>query len=496
MLSHQISGSYVQSQHRQFLTSPLPTPLATVLPLPGCSTFELFERLVADDPCPVLLESGQGAAGGQRYSIIASNPALIFRATGRSLQWHDRTGGQVRTDGDAILALRELLARVTIPPSPGLPPFVGGAIGYFGYDLVHWFESLPRHAVDDVRLPDLELGCFDAAAVIDHQEHRLWLFFTPFTERFVKEPRRMLYEEGCKRLAVLEARATHPAQKAARVHAADVPCIQPGQSPEEYLSRVRRCLEYIRAGDIYQANLSHRFSVELAGRSPRSVYAEIRRINPSPFAALLELPDVSLVSCSPERLVRVADGEIETRPLAGTRPRGGTPEEDARLVHELVLNEKERAEHLMLVDLERNDLGRVCRYGSVHVTDFMTVERYSHVSHIVSNVCGQMAPGRDAIDVLQALFPGGTVTGVPKVRCLQILDELEPVRRGPYTGALGYVSASGQLDLSIVIRTLVITGERAYLQVGAGIVADSDPGREYEETLYKAEALLRALQET
>lgn len=483
-------------QHGQFLASPFPIPLATALPLPDCSTFELFDRLVADDPCPVLLESGQDAPGRQRYSIIASNPALIFRATGRSLEWHDRMEGNVRREGDAILALRELLARITIPASPGLPPFAGGAIGYFGYDLVHWFEALPRQAVDDVGLPDVELACFDAAAVIDHDEHRLWLFFTPFMERFLKEPRQVLYDEGCQRLAVLEARATHTGPKDARVNASDVPRIYAGQSPGEYCRRVRRCLEYIRAGDIYQANLSHRFTVDLAGRSPRSVYAAIRRINPSPFAALLELPDVALVSCSPERLVRVADGAIDTRPLAGTRPRGQSPEEDARLVRELVLNEKERAEHLMLVDLERNDLGRVCRYGTVQVTDFMEVERYSHVSHIVSNVCGHLAPGRDSIDVLQAMFPGGTVTGVPKVRCMQILDELEPVRRGPYTGAIGYLSATGQLDLSIVIRTLIITGEQAYLQVGAGIVADSNPGREYQETLFKAEAFLRALRET
>jgi para-aminobenzoate synthetase component 1 len=483
--------------HNQFLTSSVPMPLATVLPLPACSTFELFERMVADDPCPMLLESGQGAEGGQRYSIIASNPSLIFRATGPRLEWQDRTGAQILREGDAIMALRELLARMRIPASPGFPPFVGGAIGYLGYDLVHWFEHLPHQATDDIGLPDVELACFDAVAVIDHRDHQLWLLYTPFTERFLKEPRQMLYEEGSTRLAVLEARATHPGPKAAKLNApADVPRILAGQTPEEYVRGVRRCLEYIRAGDIYQANLSHRFTVELAGHSARSIYCQVRRINPSPFAAFLELPDVTLVSCSPERLVRVADGHIETRPLAGTRPRGVTPEEDARLVQELVLNEKERAEHVMLVDLERNDLGRVCRYGTVHVTDFMMVERYSHVSHIVSNVCGQMAPGRDPVDVLQALFPGGTVTGVPKLRCLEILDELEPVRRGPYTGALGYFSATGELDLSIVIRTLVITGERAYLQVGAGIVADSDPRREYEETLFKAEALLRALQDT
>ncbi|MEK9172825.1 MAG: anthranilate synthase component I family protein, partial [Nitrospirota bacterium] len=250
------------------------------------------------------------------------------------------------------------------------------------------------------------------------------------------------------------------------------------------------------AGDIYQANLSHRFSVELGGRSPRSIYRRLREINPSPFSALLELPDVTLVSCSPERLVRLSGTGVDTRPIAGTRPRGSSTDEDRLLVEDLLMSPKERAEHIMLVDLERNDLGRVCAYGSVRVDEFMAVERYSHVSHIVSNIRGHLAPGRDALDLVRAVFPGGTVTGVPKVRCMEIIDELEPVRRGPYTGSIGYLSPSGDLDLNIIIRTLVVAGEQASLHVGAGIVADSDPVREYQETLFKAEALLKALRES
>jgi anthranilate/para-aminobenzoate synthase component I len=222
----------------------------------------------------------------------------------------------------------------------------------------------------------------------------------------------------------------------------------------------------------------------------------LRDINPSPFAALLEFPDVTLVGCSPERLVRLRGSDVDTRPIAGTRPRGATADEDEQLAEDLLLNDKERAEHLMLVDLERNDLGRVCAFGTVHVNDFMTLERYSHVIHIVSNIRGRLASGRDAMDLIQAVFPGGTVTGVPKLRCMEILDELEPVRRGPYTGSVGYISANGDLDLNIIIRTLVIKEDRGYLHVGAGIVADSEPSREYQETLFKAEALLDAVRHT
>jgi anthranilate/para-aminobenzoate synthase component I len=269
--------------------------------------------------------------------------------------------------------------------------------------------------------------------------------------------------------------------------------IRSGLDREAYEERVNRCLAYIAAGDIYQANLSHRFSIDPGGRSARSIYRGLRTINPSPFAALLEFPNVTLIGCSPERLVRLIGTAVESRPIAGTCPRGPTTDEDRRLRKELLLSAKERAEHLMLVDLERNDLGRVCAYGTVHVDEFMAIEQYSHVSHIVSNIQGCLAPGRDALDLLQAIFPGGTVTGVPKIRCMEILEELEPVRRGPYSGSIGYFSPHGDLDLNITIRTLVMKSGMAYLHVGAGIVADSNPGREYQETLYKAEALFKAL---
>jgi aminodeoxychorismate synthase component I len=480
-------------------------PLATVLPLPNRSTFELYQRAVRADPYPVLLESGPGQNGttgfttAHRYSIMAADPAFILRCTGTRIERLDRAGGRMTLEADPFTALQDLFSRMAVPRPPGFPSFYGGAIGYFGYDAAHWSERLPRHAPDDLRLPDMIMAFYDLVAVVDHLDRQLWLLFTPFGERFVKEPREGLYEEGRRRLSVLETRLTHasPSLFSLTPPAAVRPVrITPGLSETAYVERVRRCLEYIAAGDIYQANLSHRFEVDLGGRSPRSVYQHLRDINPSPFAALVEFPEVTLVGCSPERLVRLTETEVQTRPIAGTRPRGITPDDDRRMTEDLLMNGKERAEHLMLVDLERNDLGRVCTFGSVCVDEFMVVERYSHVSHIVSNIRGQLAPGRDAVDLFQAVFPGGTVTGVPKVRCMEIIDELEPVRRGPYTGSIGYFSPNGDLDLNIIIRTLVCTRERAYLQVGAGIVAESDPRREYQETLFKAEALLKALRES
>jgi anthranilate/para-aminobenzoate synthase component I len=276
----------------------------------------------------------------------------------------------------------------------------------------------------------------------------------------------------------------------------------PSQSREAYKTRVRRCQEYIAAGDIYQANLSHRFTLdsrEAASKSGSKEYAielyrRLRRVNPSPFAGLMQFNSISLVSCSPERLVQLTGAKASIRPIAGTRPRGEGQEEDHLLRAELVASPKERAEHVMLVDLERNDLGKVCRYGSVQVNEFMTVEQYSHVSHLVSDVTGTLQLGKSPFDLVKAVFPGGTITGVPKLRCMEIIEELEPVRRGLYTGAMGYFSWSGDLDLNILIRTLVLTERNGYLQVGAGIVADSDPDREYDETLAKAGAFFKILE--
>jgi anthranilate/para-aminobenzoate synthase component I len=366
------------------------------------------------------------------------------------------------------------------------------------------FETLPSIATDDLRLPDLQFGLYDIITAVDHQTDRLQIIFCPPIERFLGEPREQLYREGLNRLAEWEARLSGRPASLKNLPSLDQMAFYPDQTRDAYLDRVRRCQEYIAAGDIYQANLSHRFTlqppsayIDGTDRLPYELelYRRLQDVNPSPFSGLMHFDDVTLISSSPERLVRLHNRQADTRPIAGTRPRGLDVRDDQRLIGELLANEKERAEHLMLVDLERNDLGRVCQFGSVEVDEFMAIEQYSHVSHIVSNISGALKPNATPFDLIQALFPGGTITGVPKIRCMEIIEELEPVRRGPYTGSFGYIGWNGDLDLNIVIRTLIWCRGKGYLQVGAGIVADSDPAKEYEETLQKAQAFFSALQQ-
>jgi len=446
-----------------------------------------------------LLESGKGSEVVAHYSFMGSDPYLVL--SGKDDHYELRTGGvSTVKQGDPFDALAELLRASQIERPDGVPPFFGGAVGFLSYDVARRFETIPSRAQDDLHLPDLQFAFVDLLAALDHHTKTLHLIFAPPLDRMLGEPREKLYREGCDRLAELEARLS----VTSRTRETDLPTglleLSPDQPSAAYMERVLKCQDYIRAGDIYQANLSHRFTIDLGGstglfeeRPGPPLYARLRKVNPSPFSALLEFENVSLVSSSPERLVRLQDRRVDTRPIAGTRPRGRSASEDRQLAEELLTNPKERAEHLMLVDLERNDLGRVCRFGTVRVDEFMVVERYSHVSHIVSNITGAMRDELDGFDLIRAVFPGGTITGVPKIRCMEVIESLEPVRRGPYTGSLGYLSWSGDLDLNIVIRTLVLTDGRGYLQVGAGIVADSDPSREYEETLFKAEALVQAL---
>jgi anthranilate/para-aminobenzoate synthase component I len=386
-----------------------------------------------------------------------------------------------------------------------LPPFWSGAVGYLSYDLVRDFETLPSIAKDDLLLPYLQFGLYDIVTAVDHQTDRLQIIFCPPMERFVGEPREKLYREGLDRLAEWEARLGGRSSPHNVRLPIDQMAFHPDQTRDAYLDQVRQCQEYIAAGDIYQANLSHRFTLQppstyLDGRDrqpyEQELYRRLQSINPSPFSGLIHFDDVTLISSSPERLVRLHSRQADTRPIAGTRPRGLDARDDTRLIGELLANEKERAEHLMLVDLERNDLGRVCQFGTVKVDEFMEIEQYSHVNHIVSNISGTLRPDATPFDLIQALFPGGTITGVPKIRCMEIIEELEPVRRGPYTGSFGYIGWNGDLDLNIVIRTLIWCGGKGYLQVGAGIVADSDPAKEYEETLQKAQAFFSALQRT
>ncbi len=467
--------------------------LIVSFPSPHQDLLALYRRAVVPGTPSFLLESGRGPERIARYSFFGSAPYLVL--TGWMTRYELRTGERrVTLDGLPFAVLAGLVRNARMTTNPSLPPFLGGGVGYFSYDAVRWFERLPFLAHHDLSIPELQFGFYELITAYDHRTGWLHLIYVPAPERWMSEPRDKLYREGCDRLASLKAKLVTPAPDQRGSFLARMDVI-PGLSRGEYVMRVQQCQEYIRAGDIYQANLSHRFTVEAGAHSlaPVELYARLRAVNPSPFAGLLTFDDLSFVSCSPERLVSLRGRQAETRPIAGTRPRGLSPEADHRLAQELKAHPKERAEHLMLVDLERNDLGRVARYGSVHVDEFMALEGYSHVSHLVSNVTATLRDDYDGLDLFRALFPGGTITGVPKIRCMEIIEELEPVRRGPYTGSFGYLSWTGDLDLNIIIRTLAIHGGRGFVQVGAGIVADSQPNLEYQETLHKAEALMQAL---
>ena len=486
-----------------FLGGP-PQPLVLTMDGQGRTPFELYRLIASPSQPSFLLDSGKGTVGGARYSFLGSSPFSVL--TGRQGQASLRTheGGECSLK-DPFGSLCRLFAGPQIEAPPGLPAFWSGAVGYLSYDLVRGFETLPSIAKDDLLLPHLQFGLYDIITAVDHQTDCLQIIFCPPMERFLGEPREKLYREGLDRLAEWETRLSGRPAPLKNLPPLDQMDFHPNQTRDAYLDRVRRCQQYIAAGDIYQANLSHRFTLQPpsayadgADRQPyeQELYRRLQAVNPSPFSGLMHFDDVTLISSSPERLVRLHNRQADTRPIAGTRPRGLDAHDDQRLIGELLANEKERAEHLMLVDLERNDLGRVCQFGSVQVDEFMAIEQYSHVSHIVSNISGALKPDATPFDLIQAIFPGGTITGVPKIRCMEIIEELEPVRRGPYTGSFGYIGWNGDLDLNIVIRTLVWCGGKGYLQVGAGIVADSDPAKEYEETLQKAQAFFSALQQT
>ena len=474
-------------------------PLVRTRPLLEDNPWDVYRRVAVPHRPAVLLESGKPTSGQARYSFVAADPYLVFSG-GPGHYTLETKHGTTRHRGDPLPALFSVLGPCLVPRSAGLPPFIGGAVGYVSYDAVRHYEALPSLARRDLLLPDLEFLFFDLVVVIDHHARTLHLVFTPPPDRLLSESHEALHQEGTARMDELDGRLGSP-------------CVNPSGPPvlastmegthseREYVERVHQCQAYIGAGDIYQANLAQRFSVAFnpsedhaLGTVGQNLYHRLRMVNPSPFAGLFVTGNLALVSSSPERLVQVAGNRVIARPIAGTRPRGRTAGEDHVLMDNLRLDAKERAEHVMLVDLARNDLGRVCEYGSVHVEEFMTIEQYSHVAHLVSEVVGTLRPACSTLDLIRSVFPGGTITGAPKIRCMEIIEELEPVRRGPYTGSLGYISWSGDVDFNILIRTMVLSGQRAYLQVGAGIVADSDPRREYQETLYKAQALFEALQ--
>jgi len=469
-----------------------PRPLVLSVQTQGEQPLDLYEKIASPSQPSFLLESGKGQPVDIGYSFLGSGPVSVVSVPAQS-------AGQ--PGADPFAPIRQVIGPSGFERSADLPPFFGGAVGYLSYDFARRLETLPSLATDDLAIPHLQFALYDLVTAVDHRADRMQIMFCPPMERFLGEDREKLYREGLDRLSECAARLAAAAPMEDRLTIEPL-SFSSEQTKESYLDRVRRAQAYIAAGDIYQANLSHRFTANLpraygAGpsrlRYEEALYRQLRSINPSPYSGLLRFEGCSLISSSPERLIRLRGRHAETRPIAGTRPRGSDADDDQRLVGELLASSKERAEHVMLVDLERNDLGRVCEFGSVRVDEFMAIEQYSHVSHIVSNVCGLLNTKATPFDLIRATFPGGTVTGVPKIRCMEIIEELEPVRRGPYTGSFGYIGWNGDLDLNIVIRTLVLSESKAYLQVGAGIVADSDPVREYEETLHKAQAFFSSV---
>ncbi len=502
----------------------------------------VYRQLVADTLTPVTafckLQSGscaflfESVVGGEkigRYSFVGTDPFLRFDAFGQEVRSSScDASGQLgpetsRNVADPLKELESLIGGYRAAEHPKLPRFCGGAVGYAGYDIVRYAERLPNAPLDDRQLPDMSFAFYDRMVIFDHVQKTILVVAHARVGQAASsqlstaasssasvdnadklqagslhyETLRAAYDAACKRV---DETCQQLQQGTANLQLTDIDLVGDPQvacrsnfTQPEFEAAVRKCKEYIVAGDIFQVVISQRLQLETKA-TPLDIYRALRVVNPSPFMFLLKTPHTTLVGSSPEIMVRVVDGEVTIRPLAGTRKRGATDEEDKRLEQELLADPKERAEHVMLVDLARNDVGRVAQYGSVKLSDVMTVERYSHVMHITSNVQGQLVPGLTALDALRAGLPVGTVSGAPKVRAMQIIDELEPTRRGPYAGAVGYIDFTGNMDTCIALRTLVMQGQTAYVQAGAGIVADSVSETEYHETLSKAKGLLKAIE--
>ncbi len=453
-----------------------------------------FQRL--DDGGSIcLFESVIGGEKVGRYSFLAAKPYAEISARGNQVTLRTSAGTTEFDSSDPLEEIRQRLDALNAAHLPQLPPFEGGAIGYAGYDVVRYTENLPSPPQDDRALPDLCFGFYDEMFVFDNVTKKMFVIVMARIDA-ASDDHQGAYDQARQRVDQLVDKLSGPA---AGLMCADIDTSSSAEiqftsnfAQEEFEDAVRRCVEYIRAGDIFQVVISQRLECEVSA-DPFDIYRTLRVVNPSPFMFFLRTPDVTLVGSSPEIMCRVVDGEVTVRPLAGTRPRGATDEEDTRLGEELLADPKERAEHVMLVDLGRNDVGRVAEYGSVALSDVMSIERYSHVMHITSNVTGTLTSDKNAFDALRACLPAGTVSGAPKVRAMEIIDELERHRRGPYAGAVGYFDFAGNMDTCIALRTLVVQGNKAYVQAGAGIVADSDPTAEYQETLNKARGLLKAI---
>jgi anthranilate synthase component 1 len=479
----------------------------------------VYRRVLSDVQTPVsafhkiddggsacLFESVIGGEKVGRYSFLAAEPFKLIEARGHEIavsevvdhhldRQRTLTAPKFDHEMNPLTVLRDAVQQVRVAKLPELQPFVGGAVGYAGYDTVRYVEKLPNAPTDDRKLPDMSFAFYDHMIVFDNVQKTTIVVVLAKKQPDLKAA----YDEACRRVDRFVEKLSTPTDSLvpADIEVRGDPSLayESNFSQPQFEKAVQKCNEYIKAGDIFQVVISQRLTVPFS-TDPFELYRTLRVVNPSPFMFFLRTPQCTLVGSSPEIMVRVAEGKVTVRPLAGTRRRGRTEEEDQRLADELLADPKERAEHTMLVDLGRNDVGRVAKYGSVEISDVMVIERYSHVMHITSNVTGQLTDDRDAFDALAACLPAGTVSGAPKVRAMQVIDELEPHRRGPYAGAVGYIDFAGNMDTCIALRTIVIQDGVAYVQVGAGIVADSVPEREYEETLNKARGLLKAIEIT
>jgi para-aminobenzoate synthetase component I len=466
---------------QQRIEAPLVEEMTGLAPWDAC-------RRLADLPHLLFLDSARKSSLG-RYSYVTADPFAWLTCAGADVE-------RARPLQDLQMRLRGS----TLPTVPGLPPFQGGAAGLFGYELGHEIERLPWAPVAEFQTPALAVGLYDWVLSFDHLDGRAWLIATGLPEtsgrgraarglRRLEQVRRWLEREPPEIL--WRAEEAVPLQTPSRP-VSGLPGVVSNFSREEYLNVLRRAVEYIHAGDCFQVNIAQRLAISQQ-ESPITVCERLREKNPAPFAGFFDLGDYALASASPERFLRMQQGEVETRPIKGTRSRGLTPEEDFARADDLRASDKDRAENVMIVDLLRNDLGRVCEYGSIRVPAVCRLESFQYVHHLVSEVRGRLRPGLDAVDLIKATFPGGSVTGAPKIRAMEIIAELEGVARGPYCGSLGFIGFDGAMDMNILIRTLVMGRGWIHFSVGGGIVADSDPEREYEETWHKAEGLLRAL---
>lgn len=445
------------------------------LPFQTKDFFDKYHVLSQDKLNHVLLESGRGG----RYSIAGFNPIATLIGKDNELKINT-TDGTFTKNGNPLHLVQEYLSQFQVEKIKDLPDFQGGAIGYISYDYARYIERLPNKALDDLGIPEVYFFVFQEVFVFDHLKEELWLLFH--------------YEKGEdieKKASQWEKNWLEDSEHQEFSYGLVDNTLKVSMEEYEFLKAVESVQQYISQGDVFQVNLSVRQSKPI-NVSAMEVYQQLRRLNPSPYMGYFHTPEFQLVSASPELLVKKNGDEVSTRPIAGTRSRGKDNEEDLKLANELIENEKERAEHVMLVDLERNDLGRVCEYGTVEVNEFMVIEKYSHVMHIVSNVRGKLAKEKTVTELIDAAFPGGTITGAPKVRTMEIIEELEPVRRGVYTGSLGWIGFNNDLELNIIIRTMLVKDGMAHVQAGAGIVIDSNPKHEYKESLKKAIALWKS----